>query len=332
MISVNNLTKSFAAVTAVNNISFDVQPNEVVGFLGPNGAGKSTTLKILTCYQSATSGSITVDGKDIFKNPGAVKRVIGYLPENVPLYLELRTEEYLRYRAELKRVPRSRRKKAVDNALDRCLLGDVRHRIIGQLSKGFRQRVGLADALVAEPKILILDEPTIGLDPNQIRQIRLLISELGKDHTVILSSHILPEVEAVCSRVFIINKGKIVGQGSPAQLRANLSREGATINLEVLDPRDKAREALQSIDGVHTVEQAERLGDDLVRLTVSANPSMAVKEKIFDVAVDSGFKLLGISTGSVSLEDVFVKITTQEEAPAEPEDASVESETKEETR
>ena len=314
MIRVEHLTKRFAAITAVNDVSFEVSPHEVIGFLGPNGAGKSTTLKVLTGYHTATSGTVTVDGHDVFVEPEAVKRVIGYLPENVPLYPEMRVEEYLDYRAALKRVPRGRRRAAVDSTMERCRIGDVRRRIIGQLSKGYRQRVGLADALVADPKLLVLDEPTIGLDPNQIRQVRELIVELGKERTVILSSHILPEVEAACTRVLIIDKGRIVGQGRPTELRAGLKGGAAIIEVEVVDRGGAARGVLEGIPGVRRVEPGESPEPGLAVLTVEAEPGAAVRERIFDAAVAGGFKLTGLRVRSVSLEDVFVQITTTEEA------------------
>ncbi len=319
MIKVDNLIKQYTAVTAVNDISFEVAEHEVLGFLGPNGAGKSTTLRILTGYLSATSGRVTVDGHDVFSKPEAVKRVIGYLPENVPLYPELRVSEYLDYRAALKKVARSKRRQAVDGAIERCRIGDVRDRIIGQLSKGYRQRVGLADALVGDPKILILDEPTIGLDPNQIRQVRDLVRELGRERTVILSSHILPEVEAVCSRIQIIHKGKLVGQGKPDELRAKISGEGITISVEALDPDGAAKNAIAAIEGVKTVSSPTPGKDNIKTYIVRAETDQDVRERIFDAAVQSGFKLIGLSAESASLEDIFVQITTSEDAAAESE-------------
>ncbi|MCP4603357.1 MAG: ATP-binding cassette domain-containing protein [Proteobacteria bacterium] len=314
MIKVENLTKQYTAVNAVNDISFEVAEHEILGFLGPNGAGKSTTLRILSGYISATSGRVTVDGHDVFTKPEAVKRVIGYMPENVPLYPELRVDEYLDYRAALKKVPRSKRRKAIDRAVDRCQVGDVRRRIIGQLSKGYRQRVGLADALVGDPKILILDEPTIGLDPNQIRQVRDLINELGRERTVILSSHILPEVEAVCSRIQIIHKGRLVGQGKPDELRSKISGKGASISVEVRDPDGKAERAISQVEGVESLSAPNRGEDGLVTYTVRADTDRVVRERIFEVAVKEGFKLVGLFTDNASLEDIFVQITTSEQS------------------
>ncbi|MDD5307387.1 MAG: ATP-binding cassette domain-containing protein [Deltaproteobacteria bacterium] len=316
------MTKRYAAKTAVDDISFEVHPREILGFLGPNGAGKSTTLRILTGYLAATSGRVTVNGRDVFKEPGAVKRATGYMPETVPLYPEMRVEEYLSYRAALKKVPRARRRKAVDSTLERCRIGDVRRSIIGQLSKGYRQRVGLADSLVADPEILVLDEPTIGLDPNQIRQTRELIRELGCERTVILSSHILPEVEAVCSRVLIINKGRLVGQGRPDELRAAMTSREATIELEVRDPAGVAAATFKAVQGVRQLTDPTALGDNVFSLTLKADPDPGVRERLFDATVANGMKLRGLAARSFTLEDVFVQITTSEapaEEPAAPE-------------
>ncbi|MBN2340341.1 MAG: ATP-binding cassette domain-containing protein [Deltaproteobacteria bacterium] len=312
MIKVEHLSKKYAAATAVDDISFEIGKHEIVGFLGPNGAGKSTTLKVLTCFHSATSGKVTVDGNDVFEHPEKVKAVIGYLPENVPLYPEMRVREYLDYRAGIKKVPGAKRQEAVTKAIQRCRIDGVQHRIIGQLSKGFRQRVGLADALLADPKILILDEPTVGLDPNQIRDVRELIRELGKERTVILSSHILPEVEAVCSRVIIINRGKIVGQGKPNELRERLNAKKEVVEVEVLDPDHVAESAIQSIDTVEKVTALPVAGV----FHVQPNIGKDVRERLFDTAVSAGFKLLAMHTRQSSLEDIFVEIITQEQEDA----------------
>jgi ABC-2 type transport system ATP-binding protein len=318
LIKVENLTKHYGAIEALNNVSFEVAQREVIGFLGPNGAGKSTTLRIVAGYLAATSGRVTVGGHDVFAKPEAVKELIGYLPENVPLYPEMRVEEYLAYRASLKRVSRAKRVKAVDGALERCKIGDVRHRIIGQLSKGYRQRVGLADALVGDPELLVLDEPTIGLDPNQIRQVRDLVRELGRERTVILSSHILPEVEAVCSRVLIIHKGRLKGQGKPEELRADLQGGGISISVEVLDPDGVAESALKELEDVDSVTVAEQAGEGPRKLIVKAARDKSIRERIFDAAVDKGFKLVGLSSSPASLEEIFLQITTRED----PEDES----------
>src|SRR5213593_4579679 len=213
MIEVRNLTKHYGPIAAINNVSFGVERGEVVGFLGPNGAGKSTTMRILSCFMPASSGSAKVAGYDVFSQSMDVRRRIGYLPENVPLYTDMRVASYLDFVAEIKGVPRATRKLRVAEVMDKCLIADVQHRLIGRLSKGYRQRVGLAQAIVNDPHVLILDEPTIGLDPKQITEIRALIKSLAGEHTVILSTHILPEVSMVCSAVVIINRGAIVAQG-----------------------------------------------------------------------------------------------------------------------
>jgi len=213
MIEVERLTKNYGPVTAIRDVSFAVAPGEVVGFLGPNGAGKSTTMRILSCFMPATSGTAKVAGFDVFRDSMAVRQRIGYLPENNPLYSEMRVASYLDFVAEVKGVDRTLRRSRVAEVMDRCRIGDVQHRLIGKLSKGYRQRVGLAQAIVSDPAVLILDEPTIGLDPQQITEIRALIKSLAGDHTVILSTHILPEVSMVCSGVIIINRGSIVAQG-----------------------------------------------------------------------------------------------------------------------
>jgi ABC-2 type transport system ATP-binding protein len=322
LITVEHLKKQYAAHVAVDDISFEVRPREVLGFLGPNGAGKSTTLRILTGYLAASSGRISVDGHDVFQNPEAVKRIVGYLPENVPLYTEMRVDEYLKYRAALKKVPFGKRKKTVDDVVERCRIADVRKRIIGQLSKGYKQRVGIADALVGDPKILILDEPTIGLDPNQIRQTRSLVRELGEERTVILSSHILPEVEAVCSRVLIINKGRIVGQGKPDELRAGMQGGEAHIQVEIKEAPSGVETVLSKIKGVRKVHAAEKTTDDCTSFVISAEADREVRERIFEAAVRSGYKLIGLSSKSASLEDIFVQITTNETSADASRDAA----------
>src|ERR1700728_4882675 len=249
MIKVENLTKRHAGVTAINELNFEVEKGEIVGFLGPNGAGKSTTMKILTSFLPATSGRASIGGFDVFEQSIEARKRLGYLPENTPLYTDMRVGEYLRYRANLKGVAGRKVRQAVGDALEMCSLRDVERKIIGALSKGYRQRVGLADALVHDPDLLILDEPTIGLDPNQIRQVRELIKNLGKRHTILLSTHILPEVEMTCSRVIIINKGRIEASDTPQNLLAQLRASGG-IQLEAKTGADNGVEQLSKIPGV----------------------------------------------------------------------------------
>jgi ABC-2 type transport system ATP-binding protein len=323
LIRVQHLSKIYAASRAVDDISFAVDRHEIVGFLGPNGAGKSTTLKVLTGFHSATSGEVHIDGINVDEAPEAVKRRIGYLPENVPLYPEMRVSEYLGYRAALKAVPRKQRRAAIDSAMERCRITEVQNRIVGQLSKGFRQRVGLADALLADPPILILDEPTVGLDPNQIRDIRDLIRALGQERTVILSSHILPEVEAVCSRVIIINKGKIVGQGRPDELRAGLG-EDAAVRVTLRGDNRAALAALQALPGVREVRRSDEAQQDASTYLVygAGTESTELRAGIFGAAVAAELVLLEMVGQQQSLEDVFVHITTSEEAAPGDDSAS----------
>src|SRR5438874_5256136 len=238
---------------AVDHISFDVPEGQIVGFLGPNGAGKSTTLKILTCYLPPTSGGATIAGFNIFHQSEQVRQKLGYLPENCPLYTEMKVEEYLDFRGRLRGMERDERRKRIDYVVERCWLPSVRRKTIGHLSKGFRQRVGLADALLHNPPVLILDEPTVGLDPAQIRESRKLIKELGGDHTVMLSTHILPEVEAVCDRAIIIAGGRIVAQGSPEELRAS-RRSAARVLVECKGPAEQVKSVLSHVSGVRRVE------------------------------------------------------------------------------
>ena len=322
-IEVDELTKEFPGKLAVDHISFSIEQGQVVGFLGPNGAGKTTTIRMLTCFHPATSGRASVMGFDIFDQSLEVRRRLGYLPEATPLYPDMRVEEYLRYRARLKGLSRGDTPDAVDRSMDRVRLLDVRNRIIGQLSKGYRQRVGLADALVASPPILILDEPTIGLDPNQIRQTRDLIRELGEDHTVFLSTHILPEVEQVCDRVVIIHKGRIGGEGSPAELRERVS-QGVRLRLEA-----RAQQAeeiigdISEIDGVTSVtlqSTVEEEDDVISHLIILADNDAGVREDIFYAAVDGEWVIRELATESMSLEEVFAHLTAEEELEDEDED------------
>ena len=317
MIRVENLTRRYGSHQALAGLSFHVGKGEIVGFLGPNGAGKTTAMRILTCFLPPTSGRAAVAGFDVFSEPMEVRRRVGYMPESVPLYPEMRVREYLDYRARLKRVPRSLRRARVDRVIERCDVGDFQRRLIGALSKGMRQRVGLADALVHEPPILILDDPTAGLDPNQIREVRALVRELGREHTVVLSTHILPEAEVTCGRVVILSRGRVIAEDTPDGLRRMLERRGR-LRVALSGADDAAlRERLGKVDGVALVEPAGQPGVFLVE----AAPDRDVRESVFRAAVEGGLVLLELSPLGASLEDVFVEITTREVADAAPEEA-----------
>ncbi|HBH97095.1 MAG TPA: ABC transporter [Candidatus Omnitrophica bacterium] len=267
-IEVSNLTKRYGAVTALNRISFQVERGEIMGFLGPNGAGKTTTLRILTGLIEPTEGLVRVEGMDVTNHPVEVRRRIGYLPENVSLYPELRVEEYLSYRAAIKGVPRSQRRPRLEEVVQRCALGDVRRRIIGRLSKGYRQRVGLADCLIGQPSILILDEPTVGLDPHQIRQTRELIKDVGRQTTVLLSTHILPEVEMICDRVAIIDHGAIVAVDSPENLRRAMTGT-QVVHVELRGDSQAIEQAVAQVRSIPGVQAEIRipLEEVFIRLT-----------------------------------------------------------------
>jgi ABC-2 type transport system ATP-binding protein len=321
MIEVRQVTKRFIDREVLKDITFSVDKGQIVGFLGPNGAGKTTTLRIITGYLPATSGRVTVDGLDVFSDSVAVRRRVGYLPENVPLYPEMRVLEYLRYRAALKNVPSGKRMQDIQSAMERLRIGDVAGRIIGQLSKGYRQRVGIADALLGSPPILILDEPTVGLDPNQIRETRSLIRELGKEHTILLSTHILPEVEAVASRVAIVHKGRVVAEGRPDELKERLGyRDGAStaakvlLSVEARGGRTAIEESLAKLPGVRGAVEIAGLGEDVHKVTLSVDgvESGAAREAVFAAAVAGGWVLRGLAAQSVSLEDVFASLTMVE--------------------
>jgi ABC-2 type transport system ATP-binding protein len=309
MINVKHLTKRYVNIAAVDDISFDVGEGEIVGLLGPNGAGKTTTMRILTCFMPATEGVATVAGYDVFTDSLNVRQQIGYLPENVPLYLDMRVKEYLMFRAKLKYIPRRERKKKIDYCLEMCGISDVQNQITGTLSKGYRQRVGLADALVHDPKILILDEPTIGLDPNQIRQIRQVIKGLGQKHTILLSTHILPEVEMICDRIMIINKGKIVAMDTPKNLMKQL-KSSANVVLEIRGDGEKIKDSLSNIGGVRSVVWKEK--GDANEFVVEAVGDKDIREDIFKCIVKDNYTLREMKRQTVTLEEIFHQITTKE--------------------
>ena len=318
MISVSQLTKAYGPNLAVDHISFEVPKGQIVGFLGPNGAGKSTTIRMLTCYMPPTSGGATVNGFDIFHQSDRVRESLGYLPENVPLYTEMKVEEYLDFRGRLRKMDREARRKRIDYAVERCWLGNVRRRIIGHLSKGYRQRVGLADALLHNPAVLILDEPTVGLDPSQIRETRKLIKDLGGDHTVMLSTHILPEVEAVCDRAIVIAGGRIVAQGSPDELR-NSRRMAARVLVECRGPAQEVQNVLSRVSGVSRVDiladdahAAASANGKYVTAAIRPKEAYDVREEVARTVIQHGWPLREIRLEAATLEEFFVEVTASQ--------------------
>jgi ABC-2 type transport system ATP-binding protein len=314
-IAVEGLTKLYGDHAAIDGVSFEVARGEVVGFLGPNGAGKSTTLKILAGFLGATSGRARIDGYDVVEEPDEARRRTGYMPENVPLYPEMRVREYLKFRAEVKRVPSWQRKGAVERAMGLARVEDVADTLIDHLSKGYRQRVGLADALVARPPLLVLDEPTAGMDPNQIRDVRALVRDLGGEHTILLSTHILSEVEATCSRVLVIDRGKLVAEGDPATLGG--ARGGRRLEIVV---RGDAAELLQMLlaDGLpaETKIAGTKSEGEIVRLKLEISrigDLGAAAEEMVDRLVRHGFAIREVVATKTSLEDVFAQVTQGED-------------------
>ncbi len=308
MIEVQNVTKSYGAFDAVKDISFSVKQGEILGFLGPNGAGKTTTMKMITCYMPPTSGSITVDGLDVVNDSMAVRRKIGYLPESTPLYEEMGVMDYLNFIADVRKVSADKRKQALSRVVEVCGLQKVTHKDIHELSKGFRQRVGFAQAIIHDPEILVLDEPTTGLDPNQIIEIRNLIRELGEMKTVIFSTHIMQEVQATSDRVLIIDQGQIAAQGTAEELKASIAGQ-QHIDL-VLRAAEKAAfiKVMESFEHVQLeAVDVQKSGDLAVGLNVDAG--VDIREKLFDLALEQKWKILESSPSAFSLEDVFRKLT-----------------------
>ncbi|MDR3638721.1 MAG: ATP-binding cassette domain-containing protein [Isosphaeraceae bacterium] len=317
MIEVGRLSKRYGAVLAVDAVSFSVGRGEIVGLLGPNGAGKTTTMRILTTFLAPTSGRAALAGHDVLDEPLEVRRHVGYLPENVPLYTEMRVREFLNFRAKLKDVPRSKRKGAIGHVLERCRLEDVADRILGQLSKGYRQRVGLADALVHDPEILILDEPTAGLDPIQIREVRALIRELGDKHTILLSTHIMSEVEAVCGRVIIIARGRIALDDQLERLQSE-----RTIVLEARGPSDVIQGALETAPGVARVILKGR-EDGCASFEILARNGADLREALAQRVAQNGWPLRRLDRKHTTLEDRFIQAVTAEAKAGEREREAV---------
>jgi len=306
MIKVENLTKRYAGQPAIQDLNFEVSQGEIMGFLGPNGAGKTTTMRILAGFMPPTSGRATVAGFDVFGQSLQARAHLGYMPENVPLYSDMRVTEYLNYRAALKGVQHRRAAERVGDVKELCGLKDVENKLIGTLSKGYRQRVGLADALLAEPDLLILDEPTIGLDPNQIRQVRELIKNLGRQHTILLSTHILPEVEMTCSRVIIIHKGRIEACDTPDNLLGKIRQAGGVV-LEAKVGKDNGAEELKKISGVREVVIDGE--DDWKRFSLRVESGVDVREAVFRLATDRHWVVRELTQRRATLEDVFVELT-----------------------
>ena len=309
MIKVENLTKRYAGHTAIKDLSFEVEKGEIVGFLGPNGAGKTTTMRILASFMPPTSGKVSIAGYDVFSQSLQARAHLGYMPENVPLYNDMRVTEYLDYRAALKGVPHRRIGERVGDVKELCGLKDVEKKLIATLSKGYRQRVGLADALLHEPDLLILDEPTIGLDPNQIRQVRELIRNLGKQHTILLSTHILPEVEMTCTRVIIIHKGRIEACDTPENLLGQIRQAGGVI-VEAKVGNDNGADELKQISGVRDVT-TDQDGDWKV-FSLRVESGTDVREEVYRLASARRWTLRELSQRRATLEDVFVEITHPE--------------------
>ena len=308
MIEVNNLVKRYGDHTAVDHLSFKIEKGKIYGFLGPNGAGKSTTMNMITGYIASTEGTVTIDGHDILDEPEQAKKCIGYLPEMPPLYFDMTVLEYMNFVADLKKIPKDKKKSMVAEVMEMVKITDMKNRLIKNLSKGYRQRVGLAQAILGYPEVIILDEPTVGLDPKQIIEIRDLIKSLKEKHTVILSSHILSEVSAVCDYVLIISHGKLVASDTPENL-GKLAEGSNTLNLTVKGEKDKIRTALGQIEGVKNVTVADAKEEHAWNVTVSTNEDSDVREEVFFKMADAKCPILEMQSRKVSLEEIFLELT-----------------------
>lgn len=315
MIEITNLSKTYGHIKAVDDISFTVEKGEILGFLGPNGAGKSTTMNIITGFLPSTAGTVKVDGYDIMESPKEVKKRIGYLPEQPPLYMDMTVTDYLQFVSDLKLLEKNKQKKQMDEIMELVKITHVKDRLIKNLSKGYKQRVGLAQSLVGSPGVLILDEPTVGLDPKQIIEIRNLIKALGRDHTIILSSHILPEVSAVCERVVIINKGRIAAIDTPENLSKGIGT-ATRFNLRVAGPKSSVQGALKEIYGVKYVEAHAEREQGSVDYIIESAKDIDVRKPVFFELAKLGYPILELKSLDLSLEDIFLQITTEEKGEA----------------
>ena len=308
MIEVKNLVKRYGNHTAVDHLSFEIEKGKIYGFLGPNGAGKSTTMNMITGYIASTEGTVVIDGHDILEEPEEAKKCIGYLPEMPPLYFDMTVLEYLKFVADLKKIPKAKKASMIEEIMDMVKITDMKNRLIKNLSKGYRQRVGLAQAILGYPEVIILDEPTVGLDPKQIIEIRDLIKSLKEKHTVILSSHILSEVSAVCDYVLIISHGKLVASDTPENL-GKLAEGSNTLNLIVKGEKDKIRTALGQIEGVKNVTAADAKEEHAWNVNVSTNEDRDVREEVFFKMADAKCPILEMQSRKVSLEEIFLELT-----------------------
>ena len=318
MIEVKNLVKKYGSHLAVDHLNFTVESGQIYGFLGPNGAGKSTTMNIMTGYLGATEGEVLINGHNILDEPEAAKHFIGYLPEMPPLYVDMKVREYLEFVAELNKIPKTDREEQIIKVMDMVKLADVEYRLIRNLSKGYRQRVGIAAALLGNPKVIILDEPTVGLDPAQMIEMRALIHDLGNSHTVILSSHILSEVQTICDRVLIIAHGKVAAQGTPEELAAQLAARGV-ISATALGTREAVLAAACAVPGLSDLRiTAEKANE--VSFTASSTSGEDLRAALSRALADAGCPVLSLSSETMSLEDVFLQITEADPEPAVPEE------------
>lgn len=311
MIEIQNLSKHYGQIKAVDDVSFTVEKGEILGFLGPNGAGKTTTMNIITGYLPATEGSVRVCGFDVMQHPMEVKKRIGYLPEHPPIYTDMTVLDYLYFVSDLKKVDKKKKRGQIRDIMDLVKITDVRNRLINNLSKGYRQRVGLAQALIGNPEVLILDEPTIGLDPRQIIEIRRLIKALGKEHTIILSSHILPEVSAVCERVVIINKGKIAAVDTPENLSKSFSN-ASRLSVSISGPRTSVLPKIKGIYGVKFVEENRQREKDVIEYVIESNPDVDIRRPLFFAMAELGYPILELKSMDMTLEDIFIQLVTEE--------------------
>lgn len=317
MIEVSGLTKTYGKKRGIDRLSFTVNDGEIVGFLGPNGAGKSTTMNIITGYLSANSGAARIAGLDVLENPVEAKRHIGYLPEQPPLYLDMTVEEYLSFIYDIKHVKGIKRSEHLDEIVSLVGLTDQYKRLIRNLSKGYKQRVGMAQALVGNPEVLILDEPTVGLDPKQIIEIRNVIKGLGKDRTIILSTHILQEVSAICERVLVINNGQIVADDRPDNLSALITGD-RKLTVRVAGPRENVRRILRSVEGVQYADATVQAEQGSYDFLVEARPNVDVRKPMFQALAQAGYPILQLKSMDLSLEDIFVKLVEAKRGNAQP--------------